>query len=368
MMRRVKTCSALLTAALLLSGSVRAASPAPTNAAPASPVSATATNKVVARGKGWEITRGELGKGVTAAMAQVAARGRQVTTAQVPEVERQVLAQLINLRLVLARATRADREAGKAAANKRYATARANAASEEAFKLQLKFLVTTPEELLAKWTDALTSEAVMKRELKIAISDAEARKYYNENPKQFDLPEQVRASHILIATSDPRTGAGLSDEEKAGKRKKAEAVLQQARAGEDFGKLALAFSNDAGSRARGGEVRFARGEMPAEIEAVAFSLKTNQISDLITTTNGYHIIKLIQKIPARKLKYADAAADIKNGLTQAAIEEQFPAYIARLRDAANVEILEEQLQPQDPARTGLSLPGPGAPPKPAGVK
>ena len=63
MMRRVKTCSALLTAALLLSGSVRAASPAPTNAAPASPVSATATNKVVARGKGWEITRGELGKG-----------------------------------------------------------------------------------------------------------------------------------------------------------------------------------------------------------------------------------------------------------------------------------------------------------------
>jgi len=108
--------------------------------------------------------------------------------------------------------------------------------------------------------------------------------------------------------------------------------------------------------------------MPAEIEAVAFSLKTNQISDLITTTNGYHIIKLIQKIPARKLKYADAAADIKNGLTQAAIEEQFPAYIARLRDAADVEILEEQLQPQDPARTGLSLPGPGAPPKPAGVK
>ncbi|HOS75294.1 MAG TPA: hypothetical protein PKW12_08540, partial [Verrucomicrobiota bacterium] len=102
MIRRVKICSRLLAAALLLSGSARAASPAPTNTAPASPVSATATNKVVARGKGWEITRGELDKGVTAALAQAASRGRRVTTAQVPEVERQVLEQLINLRLVLA--------------------------------------------------------------------------------------------------------------------------------------------------------------------------------------------------------------------------------------------------------------------------
>jgi len=347
---------------MLIPGPAAAAQPVRTNAAPASPVSPTATNKVLARGKGWKITRGQLDKEVTAAMAQTAARGRRVTLAQVPEVERQVLEQLINTRLVLARATKTDRAAGKAAADKRYATAQANAASAEAFNLQLAFLATTRDELLAKWTDALTAEAVLKRELKIMITDREARKYYDENQKQFDLPEQVRASHILIATSDPRTGAELPANEKADKRKKAEAVLKRARAGEDFGKLALAFSNDAGSRARGGEYRFARGEMPSEIETVAFSLKTNQVSDLITTTNGYHIVKLSEKIPARKLKYADAAADIKNGLTQHAIEQQFPNYIARLRAEAGVEILEEQLKPQDPSRAGFPAPRPRAQP------
>jgi parvulin-like peptidyl-prolyl isomerase len=343
----------LLAGVILVPARASAAQPAQTNTVPAAQASLGATNRIVAKGEGWQITRAQLDKEVTSALAQAAARGRRVSAEQMPEVERQVLEQVVNARLILAKATPADRAAGKAAAESRYVVARTKAGSPEAFDLELKFMVTTGEELKAKWTEALTAEAVLKRELKIVIPDEEARKYYDENRKEFDIAEKVRARHILISTLDPRTGAEMSADQKAEKRKKAEALLKRARDGEDFGKLALAFSNDAGSRARGGEYTFPRGQMPAEIETVAFSLKTNEISDLITTTNGYHIIKLSARLPARKIEFADAAADIKNGLAQQAIEQKFPEYIARLRSEAGVEILEEQLKPQEP---GISEP------------
>lgn len=337
----------LLAASLLTPRQAPAAQPVQTNTVPATQAATAGTNSIVAKAKGWEITRAQLDNDVAAALAQSEVRGRKVKADQISAVEWQVLEQLINVRLILARATEADKAAGKAAADKRYATARAHAGSEEDFDLQLKFLATTREKLLAKWTEALTANAVLKRELKIVISDQEARKFYDENQAQFDNPEKLRIRHILIATRDPQTGAELSANEKAERRQKAEAVLKRARAGENFAELALAFSNDAGSRGRGGDYIFARGQMTAEIETVAFSLKTNQISDLITTTNGYHIIKLTDKIMARKTPYADAADDIKDGLAQQAIDLQFQDYIGRLRAGAGVEILDEKLQPPD---------------------
>ncbi len=347
MTRWTKPHLLLLAAAFLTPGQAPAAQPVQTNTAPAARAATAGTNQIVAKAKGWEITRAQLDTDVAAALAQSEVRGRKVKADQMSAVEWQVLEQLINVRLILARATGADKAAGKAAADKRYAAAKAHAGSEEDFELQLKFLATTREKLLAKWTEALTANAVLKRELKIVISDQEARKFYDENQAQFDNPEKLRIRHILIATRDPRTGAELSVDEKAEIRQKAEAVLKRARAGENFSELALAFSNDAGSRGRGGDYVFSRGQMPAEIETVAFSLKTNQVSDLITTTNGYHIIKLTDTIPARKTPYADAADDIKDALAQQAIDGQFQDYIARLRAEAGVEILDEKLRPPD---------------------
>jgi peptidyl-prolyl cis-trans isomerase C len=346
----------LLAVASLTPGRESAAQPAQTNAAPASQAASLSTNAIVARGKGLEIRRGELDEAVRPALAQAAAKGRRVTTDQMPGLERQVLAQLIDVGLLLAKATEADKAAGKAAAEKRFAAAKASAGSEDAFDLQLKFLTTTREELIAKWVEASTAHAVLKRELKINITDQEARKFYDENPAMFDAPEMVRASQILIAARDTKTGAELSADEKAAGRKKAEAVLKRARGGEDFAVLAMAFSQDVGSRARGGEYKFARGQLVPEVEEVAFSLKTNQISDVVTSPEGYHIIKLSEKIPAHKITYAEAEADIKSTLTQQAIGRQSADYLAGLRKEAGVEILDEELKPQKEGLTPIVAP------------
>jgi peptidyl-prolyl cis-trans isomerase C len=340
-----------------------AAQPAETNAAPASQAPTPSTNTIVAKGKGVEIWRSKLDREVDHALAQKAADGHRVTADQMPSVERQVLAQLIDVRLLESKAKAAEKAAAKEAAEKRFAAAKTKAGSEAAFNLQLKFLAITREELIAKWAEALTAQAVLRRALKISITDRAAKEFFDENPEQFDLPEKVRACQILIATRDPRTGAELSDDQKAAKLKRAEAILKRARAGEDFAILALAFSNDMGSRAKGGEYLFARGQLVPEVENAAFAMKTNQISEIVTSADGYHIVKLIEKIPAHKIKYADAVADIKTTLAQHEIDQQSPDYLARLRREAGVEILDETLKPQEDADSGFSLPNPFAQPE-----
>ena len=87
---------------------------------------------------------------------------------------------------------------------------------------------------------------------------------------------------------DQTTGAELPEDQKKAKRKLADDLLKRARAGEDFAKLAKEYSEDPGSKEKGGEYPpFPRGQMVPEFEAAAFSLNTNQVSDVVTTSYGY---------------------------------------------------------------------------------
>ena len=323
-------------------------------------------NSLVAKGKGVEVSRGQLDDEVVRIKSQAAARGQNIPPEQMAMVDRQVLDQIIQVQLLSAKATAEDKAAGKALAEKRLEEAKTRLGSEEAFNRQLKVMGTTHEEVLAKWSEGATAEAVLKRELKVNVTAEDAKKYYDDNPARFEEPEKVRASHILLMTTDPKTNAELTEDQKAAKRKAIEGILKRARAGEDFAKLAKDYSEDPGSKDKGGEYTFPRGQMVAEFEAAAFSLGTNQVSDIITTRFGYHIIKLSEKIPARKVEFAKAEADIKEGLTQQAVQKQFPDYMTKLKKEAGVEILDEKLKPKE---TDMPSASPAAqPPAKAGSK
>src|SRR6185369_15353442 len=125
------------------------------------------------------------------------------------------------------------------------------------------------------------------------------------------------------------TGTELTEDKKTAKRKLAEDLWKRARAGEDFAKLAKEYSEDPGSKELGGEYTFPRGKMVPEFEAAAFSLKTNQVSDIVTTQFGYHIIKLSEKLPAKKVEMAKVSQDIKDYLKGQAVSKQLPDYMEK---------------------------------------
>ena len=123
---------------------------------------------------------------------------------------------------------------------------------------------------------------------KVNVPPADIERAYNENIEQYTTPEQVRASHILLKTD------GKDD---AAVKAKAEDVLKQAKApGADFAALARKYSEDDSNAKNGGDLDFfGKGRMVPEFDRVAFSMEPGQISDLVKTEYGYHIIKLTDK-------------------------------------------------------------------------
>jgi peptidyl-prolyl cis-trans isomerase C len=336
--------------------------PAQTNdAAPATktakPIDLFATT-IVAKGNGVSVTRTELDQALIGIKSSYAARGQPIPPEQLPMIEQNVLLRLIQIQLLSARATDADRAAGKELAETNFAEIKTRAGSDEALDRQLKAVGITREELKAKMIEETVAQTVVKRELKPTVTDADIKKYYTDNPAAFEQPEMVRASHILFLTVDEK-GEPISDDQKKAKRKQAEDILKRAKAGEDFAKLAKEFSQDPGSKDKGGEYTFPRGKMVTEFEGAAFSMKTNQISEIITTQYGYHIIKLSEKIPAQKAAFDKVKDDLKEVLTQQAMAKVLPDYLAKLKNDANVEILDEKLKAMpEPMVTPTPVPVP----------
>jgi len=122
---------------------------------------------------------------------------------------------------------------------------------------------------------------------KTVVPAADIERAYNDRITEYTTPEQVRASHILLKTEG---------KDEAAVRAQAEEVLKKAKAGADFAALAKQYSQDESSAPNGGDLDyFGRGRMVPEFDAVAFAMEPGQISDLVKTTFGFHIIKLVEK-------------------------------------------------------------------------
>jgi parvulin-like peptidyl-prolyl isomerase len=169
---------------------------------------------------------------------------------------------------------------------------------------------------------------------------------------------------------DTSTRAPLPADQVAAKKKQIDDILKQLRAGADFAKLAKQYSEDPGSKDDGGELPpFAKASadpthaMVPEFEAAAFSLTNNQISDVITTQYGYHIIQLLDKTPAKKMALTDKVPssdttlgdEIKDFMTRQKLRELAPAYIEKLGQSPGVEILDPALKALMSAQTNAPV-------------
>jgi peptidyl-prolyl cis-trans isomerase C len=281
---------------------------------------------------------------MTGIKADAAMRNQAIPPEQFKMIESEMLNRLIQVQVLLQNATDADRAEGKKMADLQMKALLQRAGSQEALNRQFTALGMSMDQLRTRLMQEGTAQAALVRELKITVTDAEAKKFYNDHPAEFEQPETVHIAQIFFSTHDPVTGAELSDTEKAAKKKEIEGILKRARASEDFKSLVEKKSEDPGSKDKGGEYTFARGQTLPEFEAAAFSLNTNQISDVVTTASGYHIIKLLEKIPAKTLDYATVADNLKQALIQQKSVKLAPPYLATLRKQAGVDILDPDLK------------------------
>lgn len=142
------------------------------------------------------------------------------------------------------------------------------------------------------------------------FEEDDLQRYYRRTLDQYEIKEQVKAAHILV-----RVPEDADEATKTQKRELAETLLEQVKSGKDFAELARAMSDDPGSASKGGDLGyFGRGVMVAPFEAAVFSMKPGEISDLVETEFGFHIVKLEEYIAPGVKPLADAIEEVKAGL------------------------------------------------------
>jgi foldase protein PrsA len=351
----------LFLSAALMAGVISAAAvtqpasmSAATNSDPEATIKTLFGDPVIVKAKGFDIKQSDLDQILTGAKANAAAQGQQLPS----EFSVAILNQLITIQALLQKATPADRAIGAADADLQYTNLVKRFGSTEAFERQLTVVGMTVNELRAKATQEATAKAVLKRELNINVTDAEAQAFYAKHSAEFEEPEMAHVRHILLMTVDPATRTPLPTNTIAAKRKQIDGLLKQIRDGADFATLAKQYSEDTSSKMNGGDLpEFPRGAqgIPPEFEATAFSMTNNQVSDVITIDLGYDIIQLINKTPAKSFAFTDmlphvdkTVAEIcKNEVESEKIKELAPDYVKKLRAELQVEITDPTLKALD---------------------
>jgi foldase protein PrsA len=158
----------------------------------------------------------------------------------------------------------------------------------------------------------------------LEITETEAREYFEENREDFDIPEQVRARHILVDTEE-----------------EALEIISRLENGEDFAGIAKESSKDTGSKEQGGDLGFfPRGEMVKEFEETAFNLEVGGRSAPVKTSYGYHVIEKLEHKEGREVTYEEVADKVKEAVKENKLPVLKQELISKLKEEALIDYLE----------------------------
>jgi peptidyl-prolyl cis-trans isomerase C len=278
--------------------------------------------KIVARVNGVPITHRELERAVKAMLAQNLERTLSFALRQ--QAENTALDQLISAELLYQEGGKLEVKELDKLISEKFALNRAKFASDEDLEKALQGADMTIKDLKYLIRKEIVIANLFEQQFfsKAIPTDAQARAFYDENlEKYFKKPETVRASQILVG-ADSKSSTAKRKQAK----EKAEALLLRVNAGEDFASIARSDSTDPSSSKGGDLGTFSRGQMAPPFEQAAFAMKPGEVSQVVETQFGYHIIKLTEKDEAANVSFEEASGKVKEflkqQLTQKAISEQ----------------------------------------------
>ena len=260
--------------------------------------------------------------------------GQQIPDVQMAQMKSEVLESLIDRELLFQESKKKGIQVKSDAVSDQLQKIQQRYPNKEEFQKLLSNMGLTESDVQAQIERGMAIQKLIDKEVteKIKVSDEETKAFYDKNPQLFQQPEQIKASHILI-----KVQADAPADQKADARKKLEAVQQKVKKGEDFATLAKTYS-EGPSGPKGGDLGyFRRGQMVKPFEEAAFSLKPDETSEIVETQFGYHLIKVNDKKPAKKMTYAEVKDRLNEHLKKQKTDSEANAYIETLRKDAKIE-------------------------------
>ena len=285
---------------------------------------------------GTVITQEDLDKEMKNFQQQLLSRGRPPSDSELVEMKNNVLDNLINLELLYQEAQRNGLGPDKAAINEQLQEMKKEFSNEAEFEGVLAKMNISEVDLRSKLKKNMAIQQFIDRQFaqKVTISGEETKSYYDSHLDSFKQPEEVKASHILI-----KIDSQAKESQKTEARKKLEEVQKKLNKGDDFAALAKEFSQGPSS-AKGGDLGyFRRGQMVKPFEEAAFALRPGEVSDIVETRFGYHLIKIFDKRPETTMAFKDIKEKLQHYLKQGKVREQVSAYVEELKGKAKVERL-----------------------------
>jgi peptidyl-prolyl cis-trans isomerase C len=253
-----------------------------------------------------------------------------------PFAYRQATQQLILREMLLEEAVARKLNADDSKVEQAYNESRIGYRDEDAWKTFLANQGLTVDAFRSEIRTQKTIQVLLDQEtahVKSEVSEQEARVFYQVNPTLFDSGERLKASHILL-----RVPPGSSESLKEGMRQQVRQLIARLKKGEDFEKVAKKYSQDVGSAAKGGKLDdFTRGQLAPAFEQAAFALEPGELSDVVETPFGFHIIRLDERLPSERLSFEDSRERIKQHILNTRRQKAVERLVATLRSKAKIE-------------------------------
>ena len=265
---------------------------------------------------------------------RVSQQGGQVTDDQMAELKKNILESLIEREVLFQQSQKAGIQITDKIVDDQLADIKKRFPNETEFKSALDKMKLSEDEVKGQIKQGLSIKELIDQQItsKVVITDEESKAYYDKNTQMFKQPEQIKASHILV-----KVDAKADEAKKTEARKKIEAVQQKLKDGGDFADLAKEYSEGPSSTKGGDLGYFGRGQMVKPFENAALALKPNEVSDIVETRFGYHIIKVFDIKPEQTLAYADVKSKIIERMKQEKIEKEAGQYLDKLKKEAKIE-------------------------------
>ena len=281
---------------------------------------------------GAVITRTDFDRAVSFAKQRALQTGKPVDDAQ---LNKGVLEQLIGTALLYQESKKEGIKIDQKAVDERLEQWKKQFPNEEAYKKAMSTANLSVSQMKEDITRGMTIEKLIVERFvdKTTVPEKEIKAYYESHLNLFKQPEQVKASHILIKV-DPKA----KEPEKEDALKKIRDVQKKQIKGDDFAKLAKEYSQGP-SNAKGGDLGyFKRGQMVPAFEEAAFKLKSGEVSDIVKTRFGYHLIKVVDKKPESTVPYEEIKDKLGQYLKQEKVQKEIKQLVEKLRKEAKVEM------------------------------